>query len=72
MTLQQALDIVNTNEVGVAHNFWNVYLPAILLVNQAYPVKGYTTIEADNTYLQDAEYLEFLEDCNRQYDERNA
>lgn len=72
MTLPEALYIVSQNAHGIPHNYWDVYLPAILMVNEAFPITGYRTVEEDDTYFQDVEYLEFLEDCNRQYDERNA
>lgn len=47
MTLQEALDIVNSNEQGVKHNYFDEYLPAILLVNETYPVVGYVTINSE-------------------------
>lgn len=75
MSLQEALDIVNSNEQGVKHNFWDVYLPAILIVNEAYPMTGYRTINEEDedefSFDEDAEYLEWIEDQNRAYDERN-
>lgn len=67
MTLQQALDIVNDNENGVAHNFWKEYLPAVLIVNEAYPVKGYTTVEEDG---HEFDLREYRQEQNEAYDRR--
>jgi hypothetical protein len=47
LTLPEALYIVSQNAHGVAHNYWDVYLPAILLVNEAFPVAGYCDDEDD-------------------------
>lgn len=47
LTLPEALYIVSQNAHGVAHNYWDVYLPAILLVNEAFPVVGYADDEDD-------------------------
>lgn len=45
LTLPEALKIVSDNAHGVKHNYWNEYLPAVLMVNEAFPVVGYVTVD---------------------------
>jgi len=46
MTLPEAMKIVSDNANKLAkHNYVDVYLPAILVVNEAFPVTGYVTID---------------------------
>lgn len=71
LTLPEALYIVSQNAHGVAMNYWNVYLPAILMVNEAFPITGYNTIDEDDSYFEDMDYLDWLKELNRQFDERN-
>lgn len=42
MTILEALKIVSDNAHGVKHDYWDEYLPAILLVNEAFPHPGNT------------------------------
>lgn len=52
MTLPEALKIVSDNANGIAaHNYFDVYLPAILMVNAAFPVVGYTAVEETDVQL---------------------
>lgn len=71
MSLPEALWIVSQNANGVKMSYWDTYLPAILIVNEAFPITGYKTIEEDNRYFEDADYLEWIAEQNRHYDERN-
>jgi len=49
MTLPEAMKIVSDNANKLAkHNYWDVYLPAILVVNEAFPVTGYVTVDDAN------------------------
>lgn len=51
MTLPEAMKIVSDNAHGIAHNYWDVYLPAILLVNEAFPLSGYADSDDDEPAL---------------------
>lgn len=47
MSIPEALYIVSQNEHGVAHNYFNEYLPAILLVNETWPHEGRMVDDGD-------------------------
>jgi len=51
MTLPEAMKIVSDNAHGVAHNYFDVYLPAIIMVNDAFPITGYADSNEDEPAL---------------------
>ena len=51
LTLPEAMKIVSDNAHGIAHNYFEVYLPAILLVNEAFPITGYADSDEDESAL---------------------
>lgn len=69
MSLPEALKIVSDNAHGIKHDYWITYLPAVLIVNEAYPMVDYVTVEEDDGH--EFDLMEYRQETNRTYDERN-
>ena len=67
MSLPEALWIVCQNKHGVKMNYWDVYLPAILIVNEAFPVTGFYTIETDEGEIE-TDICQWRQEQNERYD----
>lgn len=66
MTLDQACIIIWDNKHGIKHNYWDEYLPAVLLVNKIWPITGYKTVEEEDDSEQD--YVTWKQEQNERYD----
>lgn len=60
MSLPEALWIVSQNKNGVAMNYWDTYLPAILIVNEAFPITGYNLVDSEEDDFRQQDYLDTL------------
>ena len=59
LTLPEALWIVSSNAQGAKHNYFDEYLPAILLVNETWPITDYNSVEGDTIYFENVDYIQF-------------
>lgn len=69
MTIPEALWIVSQNQNGIAMNYWDEYLPAILLINKTWSITGYRTVEENDDSEQD--YVTWKQEQNEHYDRRH-
>ena len=66
MSLPEALWIVCQNAQGVKHNYWNEYLPAILMVNEHKPHEGHTIEEGEGEH--ELDIVAYWQERNARYD----
>jgi len=69
MSLPEALWIVCQNKHGVKMNYWDEYLPAILMVNEHWPHAG-RTVEDEGEI--ETTIVEWRQEQNAVYDYRHA
>lgn len=64
MSILEALYIVSQNANGIAMNYWDEYLPAVLLVNETWPITDYNSVEGDTIYFENVDYIQFQHEQN--------